>query len=252
MGELTDWNEPDLSCVIIIRLAVAHTSSNYFRQRALYLNCAPLEVFAFISTEFILRAFQQQAVRAVLSLCQLFRLISALLRRQAVFHQNTKDKLGVPWWPRGLRHQPWRVTSPATHSCMLFPIPLSFVSCLVSIGIKTTQKTHFVVVPLLKEQHDSLKYVGDVNQAQSMHGDTVLRRGLFNKKIHLCGCIMVSKSLNATVRSHTENLYPQFVKGPKQLAPDRLKCSCKREFNDFDWPSNWPSDEQSNISIQSR
>lgn len=52
VGELTDWNEPDLSCVIIRHLAVAHTSSNYFRQRVLYLNCAPLEDFAFISTEF--------------------------------------------------------------------------------------------------------------------------------------------------------------------------------------------------------
>lgn len=53
VGELTDWNEPDLSCVIIIRLAVARTSSNYFRQRVLYLNCALWEVFPFFSTEFI-------------------------------------------------------------------------------------------------------------------------------------------------------------------------------------------------------
>lgn len=68
-GELTDWNEPDLSCVIIRHLAVAHTSSNYFRQRVLYLNCAPLEDFAFISTEFsMLCTLEQQAICAVPSL----------------------------------------------------------------------------------------------------------------------------------------------------------------------------------------
>lgn len=38
VGDLTDWNESDLRCVIIINLAVAHTSSNYFKQWVLYLN----------------------------------------------------------------------------------------------------------------------------------------------------------------------------------------------------------------------
>ena len=59
MGELRDWNEPDLSCVIIIRLAGSHTSSNYFRQRVLYLNCATREVFVFISNKQFQKYFKQ-------------------------------------------------------------------------------------------------------------------------------------------------------------------------------------------------
>lgn len=88
MGELTDWNEPDLSCVIIIRLAVAQTQvAIILDKRVLYLNCAPLEVFAFIPTEFIQGYVeQQQAVCAVLSLSEnqwkanYFWLVSALVQ----------------------------------------------------------------------------------------------------------------------------------------------------------------------------
>lgn len=88
-GELTDWNEPDLSCVIIIRLAVAHTSSNYFRQKGAIFKLCTTGSFCFhfhwIYTMFC-TLYMQQAICAVLSLgknlwkASLFFLICALLR----------------------------------------------------------------------------------------------------------------------------------------------------------------------------
>lgn len=119
VGELTDWNQPDLSCVIIIHLAVSDTSSNYFRQRMLYLHCAPQETLLFLfplscrSCSFV--SLGKTYVRIIfgqLHLCSSWGfLCSEQYKGSRLPYWNKKDKLGMPCWLRRLRHQAWTAQS---------------------------------------------------------------------------------------------------------------------------------------------
>lgn len=124
-----DWNEPDWSRVIITRRAVAHTTGNYFRQRVLYLNCAPMEVFiALISTEFT------PCYVHFVQLC-LQWIISALTARgitgaHQTFSKIKEDKLqGCPEDPAGFKGTP--VKGHIHLSCFLF----SFNSLTMKVWI---------------------------------------------------------------------------------------------------------------------